>query len=189
MPDNDRSTMDLLRSSRITAYSIGLICLVAGLVLLFWPDRTWTVIARVIGVLFVIIGFGQSVEAITTHRQGSYWGMLLLRGLINLVVGLVLIFWPSATVTVVVWLVGLDLVITGVLALIVSFQVPKEMGRSSLLVQSVITVVLGVLIMAWPDATLTVIGVLLAALLILFGLMLLISGYQLSKAKVEIRGT
>jgi uncharacterized membrane protein HdeD (DUF308 family) len=88
-----------------------------------------------------------------------------------------------------VWLVGLDLVITGVLALIVSFQVPKEMGRSSLLVQSVITVVLGVLIMAWPDATLTVIGVLLAALLILFGLMLLISGYQLSKAKVEIRGT
>jgi uncharacterized membrane protein HdeD (DUF308 family) len=46
-----------------------------------------------------------------------------------------------------------------------------------------------VLIMAWPDATLTVIGVLLAALLILFGLMLLISGYQLSKAKVEIRGT
>lgn len=189
MPDNDRSTMAVLRSSRITAYSIGLICLVAGLVLLFWPDRTWTVIARVIGILFVIIGFGQSAEAITTHRQGSYWGMLLLRGAINLVVGLVLVFWPDATVTVVVWLVGLDLVITGILAFIVGFQVPKEMGRSSLRLQAIVTVVLGVAIMAWPDATLSVIGILVGAMLILFGLMLLISGYQLSKSSVETSGT
>ena len=189
MPDNDRSTIDVLRSSRITAYSIGAICLIAGLVLLFWPDRTWTVIARVIGVLFVIIGFGQSVEAITTHRQGNYWGMLLLRGVINLAVGLVLLFWPSATVTVVVWLVGLDLVITGILALIVGLRVPKDMGRGGLLVQAGVTIVLGVLIMAWPDATLTVIGVLIGVMLILFGLMLLISGYQLSRANVEIRST
>ena len=46
--------------------------------------------------------------------------------------------------------------------------------------------VLGVLIMAWPSATLTVISVILAILLILFGLVLLISGYQLSKAVVTI---
>ena len=186
MPADDRSTIDLLRGSRITAYAIGAICLVAGIVLLFWPDRTWTVVARFIGIFFVVIGFGQAVEAITTHRQGSYWGLLLLRGVINLAVGLALLFWPSATVTVVVWLVGLDLVLTGILAFIVSFQVPKDMGRSAFLVQAVVTVVLGVLIMAWPDATLTVISVILAALLIVFGLVLLMSGYQLTKGVTRI---
>ena len=186
MPADDRSTMDLLRGSRITAYAIGAICLIAGIVLLFWPDRTWTVVARFIGIFFVVIGIGQAIEAITTHRQGSYWGLLLLRGVINLGVGLALLFWPNATVTVVVWLVGLDLVLTGILAFIVSFQVPKEMGRTTFLVQAVLTVVLGVLIMAWPSATLTVISVILAAMLILFGLVLLVSGYQLSKAVVTI---
>ena len=189
MPADDRSTMDLLRGSRITAYAIGAICLIAGIVLLFWPDRTWTVVARFIGIFFIVIGFGQAVEAITTHRQGSYWGLLLLRGLINFGVGLALLFWPSATVHVVVWLVGLDLVFTGILALIVSFQVPKEMGRSAFLVQSVVTIVLGVLIMAWPSATLTVVSVLLAVLLIVFGLVLLATGYQLTKGVTSIDAT
>jgi uncharacterized membrane protein HdeD (DUF308 family) len=178
--------MDLLRGSRITAYAIGAICLVAGIVLLFWPDRTWTVVARFIGIFLVVIGFGQAVEAVTTHRQGSYWGLLLLRGVINLGVGIALVVWPSATVTVVVWLVGLDLVLTGILAFIVSFQVPKEMGRSAFLVQAVVTVVLGVLIMAWPDATLNVVSVILAALLIVFGLVMLVSGFQLRKAVTTI---
>jgi uncharacterized membrane protein HdeD (DUF308 family) len=187
MPADDRSTMDLLRGSRITAYSIGLLSLVGGIVLLAWPDRTWTVVARVIGILFVISGFGQAVEAITTHRRGSYWGLLLLRGVINLGVGLALIFWPGVTVTVVVWLVGLDLVITGLLAFIVGFQVPKEMGRTSFLVQAVVTVVLGVLIMAWPDATLDVISVIVGIVLILFGLILLWSGYQLSRSQVTVQ--
>ena len=185
MPADDRSTLELLRGSRVTAYSIGLLCLAGGIVLLAWPDRTWTVIARVIGVLFVIIGFGQSVEAVTTHRRGSYWGLLLARGVINLVVGLVLIFWPSATVTVVVWLVGLDLVFTGLLALLVSFQVSKDMGRSSYLIQSVITIVLGIAVMAWPNATLTVVSVLLGIVLVLIGLVLLWSGYELSKAQAS----
>jgi uncharacterized membrane protein HdeD (DUF308 family) len=186
MPADDRSTMDQLRGSRIAAYAVGAILLIAGIVLLFWPDRSLTVVARFIGIFLAVIGLAQAFEAVTTHRKGSYWGLLLLRGLINLGFGLALLFWPSATVHVVVWLVGLDLVLTGIIAFIVSFQVPKEMGRSSFLLQAIVTVVLGVLIMAWPSATLTVISVILAILLILFGLVLLISGYQLSKAVVTI---
>ena len=186
MPADDRSTMDLLRGSRITAYAIGAICLIAGIVLLVWPDRTWTVVARFIGIFLVVIGLGQAIEAVTTHRQGSYWGLLLLRGVINLGFGLALLFWPSATVTVVVWLVGLDLVLTGILAFIVSFSVPKEMGRGGFLVQAIVTVVLGVVIMAWPDPVLSVISILLGIVLILFGLVLLWSGFSLRNVVTTI---
>ena len=55
--------------------------------------------------------------------------------------------------------------------------------------QSVVTIVLGVLIMAWPSATLTVVSVLLAVLLIVFGLVLLATGYQLSKGVTSIDAT
>ena len=189
MPADDQSTTDLLRGSRIAAYAVGAILLIAGLVLLFWPDRSLTVVARFIGIFLVVIGLAQAFEAVTTHRKGSYWGLLLLRGVINLGIGLALLFWPHATVHVVVWLVGLDLVLTGILAFIVSFQVPKELGRGSLLLQAIVTVVLGVLIMAWPSATLTVISVILAVLLILFGLVLLASGYQLTKGVTVIDTT
>lgn len=184
MAMDDRSTMDLLRGSRILAYTIGALALVAGLVLLFWPDRTIVVVARIVGVLILVIGFGQAVEALTTHRKGSYWGLLLLRGVINLVAGALLLFWPSITVTVIVWLLGIELVLTGIIGLIASTQVPKDLGRSSLVVQALVAVVLGIIIMVWPSATVAVLAVLAAIVLILLGVMLLISGYQLSKAQV-----
>ena len=182
----DRSTMDLLRGSRITAYSIGFISLIAGLVLLFRPDREESIIAIIIGFLFVVSGFGQAAEAVTTHRSGTYWGLLLIRGLINFGFGLALIFWTDATVTVIVWLVGLDFVITGLLAIIVSFMIGKDGGRRGLLIEGLITIAIGIVIMAWPKATKDVLGVVIGIGLALLGLLFLFSGYQLSKVKATL---
>jgi uncharacterized membrane protein HdeD (DUF308 family) len=183
---DDRSTMDLLRGSRITAYSIGFISLVAGLVLLFRPDRELQIIAIILGFLFVVSGFGQAAEAVTTHRRGSYWGLLLIRGLVNFGFGLALIFWTGATVTVIVWLVGLDFVITGLLAIVVSFMIGKEGGRGALLVEGIVTIAIGIIIMAWPEATKNVLGVVLGIGLTLLGLLFVFSGYQLSKVKATL---
>lgn len=184
MAMDDRSTMDLLRGSRVAAYTIGALSLIAGIVLLVWPDRTITVVARLVGILVLVVGVAGAAEAITTHRKGSYWGLYLVRGIIDIAFGALLLFWPSITVTVAVWLLGLDLVITGIIGFIMAFQIPKELGRSVVLVRSVIGIVLGVVIMAWPSATLSVLAFLAAAAFILVGLVLLVSGYQLSKVQV-----
>jgi len=178
--------MDLLRGSRITAYSIGFISLVAGLVLLFRPDREDSIVAIIIGFLFVVSGFGQAAEAVTTHRKGSYWGLLLIRGLINFGFGLALIFWTGPTVLVIVWLVGLDFVITGLLAIVVSFMIGKDGGRRGLLIEGLITIAIGIVIMAWPEATKNVLGVVIGIGLTLLGLLFLFSGYQLSKVKATL---
>ncbi|MGZ4707871.1 MAG: HdeD family acid-resistance protein [Acidimicrobiales bacterium] len=181
----DRSTLDVLRGSRILAYTMGAITLVAGLVLLFWPDRTITVVARLTGILLIVVGLGDLVETFRNHRQGSYWGLLALRGLINLGFGAALLFWPGVTIHVVVWLFGLDLVLTGLLGLVIRGQMPEEY-RSAMLTRSILTIVFGLVVMIWPSATLSVIAFAVAALLILFGIVLLWSGYELSKAAREV---
>lgn len=183
--DERRSAMDVLRGSRILAYSIGGMTLVAGLVLLFWPDRTILVVARLAGLLIGIVGLGECFEAVTTHRKGSYWGLLLVRGLMNVVAGALLIFWPDITIGVIVWLLGLDLVITGAIGLFVSRKIPAELGRSSVVTRSVIGIAFGVAIMAWPSATVSVVAFIIAAQLILFGGLLLFSGYQISKVSPD----
>ncbi|MGZ4704226.1 MAG: HdeD family acid-resistance protein [Acidimicrobiales bacterium] len=181
----DRSTLDVLRGSRILAYTMGAITLVAGLVLLFWPDRTITVVARLTGILLIVVGLGDLVETFRNHRQGSYWGLLALRGLINLGFGAALLFWPGVTIHVVVWLFGLDLVLTGLLGLVIRGQMHEEY-RSAMLTRSILTIVFGLVVMIWPSATLSVIAFAVAALLILFGIVLLWSGYELSKAAREV---
>lgn len=182
MATDDRSTIDLLRGSRITAYGIGLVSLLAGLLLMFWPDRTAHAVGVILGVLFLVSGFAQSAEAITTHRKGSAWGFLLLRGVINIGFGLVLIFWTGAVSTTIVWLIGLDFVLTGVLALIASLLIDKEMGRGSLVLHGLLSIGIGIAVMAWPNSIKYAAAILIAIVLILIGLLMLGTGYQLSKA-------
>ena len=177
----DRSTLDMLRSSRLLAYTLGAISLAAGLVLLFWPDRSITVVARLAGLLIVLVGVGDLIETIRNHRSGSYWGLLVLRGLLNLAFGLALLFWTDITVTVMVWLFGLDLVLTGIVGLVVFRGMPDDY-RASTRNRSIATIVIGLVIIIWPSHTLSVIAVVVAALLIVFGLILLWSGWVLSKA-------
>jgi uncharacterized membrane protein HdeD (DUF308 family) len=179
----DRSAISIVRESKILAYTVGVATLAAGLVLLFWPDRTFTVVARLLGVLLVIVGIGDLIETVRNHRGMSYWGLLLLRAVINLAFGLALVFWPSITVGVLVWLVGLDLVLAGALGLLARGQMAPEY-KSAITSRSILTILFGVVIMVWPHATVSVVAFLAGALLVLFGLIFLWSGYALSKVKV-----
>lgn len=181
--DERRSTMEVLRGSRILAYTVGALCLAAGSVLLFWPDRTIVVVARIAGLLVAAIGLGEIFESLTNHRKGSYWGLLLIRGIVNAGAGALLLFWPDITVTVLVWLFGLDLILTGVVGLLASRDFPKDAGRNGLIARSAVGVVFGFMVVAWPDVTLFVLAVLVAVQLIVVGLILLVSGFQLTKAE------
>ena len=187
MTTDDRSALDLLRGSRITAYSIGLITLVGGILLLAWPGKSVLVVARILGILFIVAGFGQSVDAVTTRGRGSYWGLLLLRGVINLGVGVALLFIPEKSTNVVVWLIGLDFLITGALALIVSFMLPKDMGCGSLIGQALLSAAVGIVIFwAGPDSVKSIVAIAVGIVLVLMGLLFLFSGYELSKASREL---
>lgn len=181
-----RGALEVLRGSRILAYTVGLLCVAAGIVLMFWPDRTLVVVARIAGIFILAVGLSEAFEAVTTHRKGSYWGLLLARGVLNVAAGALLLFWPSITVTVLVWLFGLDLVITGIIGLFASRQIPKDMGRSVLVARSVVGILFGIVLVVWPDATLQVLAILIGLQLLALGAILLFSGYQLTKVSNEV---
>src|SRR5690349_7342608 len=94
----NRSAVDVVRESKMLAYTVGAITLVAGLVLLFWPDRTLPVVARLAGLLLLSAGIGDLIETIRNHRGMSYWALLLLRAVVNIAFGAALLFWPGPTV-------------------------------------------------------------------------------------------
>lgn len=181
----NRSSIDVVRESKTLAYTVGAITLVAGLVLLFWPDRTITVVARLSGILLLIVGIGDLIETVRNHRGMSYWPLLLLRAVINIIFGAALVFWPGPTVGVLVWLIGLDLVIAGVLGLLVRGQMAPEY-RKGTTTRSIVTILFGIAIMVWPHATVNVTAFVVGAMLTFTGLVFLWTGRQLSKADVSV---
>jgi uncharacterized membrane protein HdeD (DUF308 family) len=182
---DDRSVLDVLRGSRILAYSVGALTLIAGVVLLFWPGRTIVVVARLAGILLIAVGIGESLEAVTSHRKGNYWGLLLIRGLLNLGAGALLVFWPGVTITVLVWIFGIDLILAGIVGIFASRGVPAELGRSGFLLRGIVGIAVGAIVIIWPQATLLVMAVLVAIQLIVIGLILVWSGWQLSRIEKD----
>lgn len=183
---DERSSLDVVRESKLLAYSVGAMCLVAGIVLLFWPDRTLTVVARLSGILLIVVGLGDLLDTVRHHRGEPYWIILALRGLINLGFGLALLFWPGITLNVLVWLIGLDFVLAGILGLLVRGQMPKEY-RSGTLGRSLVTIAFGVALMVWPDSTLNVVALLVGGLLTVLGLVLVWSGWRVGKLEGQLQ--
>src|SRR3954451_13303823 len=177
----DGSSLDSFRESRVLASSTGTILVLAGIVLLVWPDRTLTVVARLVGLLIAVAGIAEILEALSVRREGTHWGLLLLRGILNLATGVLLIFWPGITLTVLVWLAGLNFIITGIVGLIAARSIPRDLDRSSLTGQSIIAIVFGIVLVAWPDATVAVVAFVAGIGLALLGASLLYTGFQLAR--------
>ncbi|QJW35127.1 HdeD family acid-resistance protein [Cellulosimicrobium protaetiae] len=94
-----------------------------------------------------------SGRTIGTARR--LWGLVYLRGAAYLVVGVVLLWRPEEGLTWLRWLVGAVIVAQGVLLVVEGRpdRTPEGGGATWRLVAGVVSVVAGVLVVAWPSMT------------------------------------
>ncbi len=183
----DSVDVSVLRGSRAAALTVGAISLIIGVVAMAWPDHTVKAVAVVIGIGFVIAGIAQTLDALVTHRAGTYWGLLLLRGVLDLVVGLVAIFYPDITVNIVCILIGLNLVIGGVIQLVLSRRVPKDLEERSLyLWRGIFWILFGIVVIAVEGMAAVVFTFVVGIFFFLSGVLLLALGFRLGKAEREL---
>src|SRR5688572_24259738 len=102
----------------------------------------------------------------------AWWRRLaLMGGVISLALGLILMIWPEATLTVVAILLGLWLVLGGVIQLAQAAFMPEHRSPGSrvlLAVSGAVLLVLGVICMRNPNNSLVLIG-LMIGIGLLFG--------------------
>jgi len=186
MADDRRSLLDFIRDSRLLAYGIGAISTAVGLFLLVGPERSANVIAITAGVIIAFIGLTEVLDALGQRRRHTGSGLLFLQGLADVATGAVLVFWPGITLDVLVWVLGVGLVAGGVVGFLAARQLPKEAGRSSVVARSFIGIAFGVVLMAWPGRTVTVVIVIIGIQLVLFGAYLLFAGWRLSRLAAAV---
>ena len=97
------------KGGRIAA---GAIALIAGIVLVVWPDTSVKTVAVVIGVAFLIWGVAWAIAALVDRGEG--WGVALGFSLLLAIVGIVFIAWPGPTIALLMILVGLSAILFGI---------------------------------------------------------------------------
>ena len=90
----------------------GIIALVAGIVLVFWPDASVKTVAVIVGVAFLVWGIAWALAALIDRGEG--WGVALGFSILLAIVGIVFMVWPGPTIALLMILVGLSAILFGV---------------------------------------------------------------------------
>ena len=160
---------------RVTVGLLGLLVAVVGIVLLFNPVAAARSLALLLGLAFVMGGLLEAAVGWGADRHR--WASVLL-GAVLVVGGILAAAWPGVTLWTLVLVTGLSLIAHGAgrigLAVVARDEIP---GWGWLVALGAVNVVVGVLAIAWPQATVLVLCVVFGVQVLLLGLVLVFAGF------------
>jgi uncharacterized membrane protein HdeD (DUF308 family) len=113
-------------------YVSGLLGVTAGIIVVAWPGPTLLITAIFLGVTIVFYGTMNIAGAISNRRWASYWWVVLVLGVLELLLGLWLLRRPGLTLAVAITATGFWALFIGVMQTIVAFEIrhlPERLSR------------------------------------------------------------
>ena len=118
---------------RVGSFVLGAVLVVGGLLAAFWPGLTLWTLVLITGLSLIVHGAGRVGLAVVARREIPGWGWLVALGAVNVIVGVLAIVWPQATVLVLCIVFGLQVVFLGLALVAAAFWRPgTEQGLPSM---------------------------------------------------------
>lgn len=150
-----------------------------GLVLLLIPGTLNKIIGILIGAALLIVGVLAIIKYTKEKEEGS--NLNLVSGILYSVLGVIIIIYPYSIINLVTICLGVYLVINGLLKLKLAFNLKNVTDKwIGTLIMSIITVILGILLIFNPFAGITITK-LAGAFLVVVAIFDLIDTYIIEK--------
>jgi uncharacterized membrane protein HdeD (DUF308 family) len=161
----------------------GGIAILFGLLALIWPSITLVALVILWGAYTLVDGATELYLAIS-HKawpSADRW-MHGLLGALGVAAGLVALFWPSITALVLLVVIAVWAIITGVLEIVAALRLRKVIDNEWFLgLSGLLSVVLGVILLATPGSGALALVVTIGIFAILWGIVLVLLSLRLRK--------
>jgi uncharacterized membrane protein HdeD (DUF308 family) len=125
----------------------GLLALALAVAALLWPTATLVLLIRVIALFALADGVLGLLGAFRTRDLGSH----LAPALVSIAVGLILLFWPDLTGTLLLIIVGLWALLQGAMLIRAGIQAdPIDPDRGPALAIGAVAALVGLVLVIWP---------------------------------------
>jgi uncharacterized membrane protein HdeD (DUF308 family) len=149
--------------------ALGVVYLIAGFIALGSVAMATVASVLVVGVMMIIAGVAEVISAFQIKTWGKFLLWVLL-GVLYVVAGFVTFQNPLLAAVLLTLILGAALVASGIMRIILAFSMKRETPWIWVALSGVITLLLGVLILArWPVSSLYILGLFLGIDLIMAG--------------------
>ncbi len=145
----------------------GLLTLGVGVFFIVEPHETLKVFTVILGIFLLVDGVLAMLAAVT--GRGESRGLLAVVGILSVIAGLVLIQQPFSALRVFIIILGIWFVVAGIARFVYAFTLPS--GRGGHILVALIDAAAGILILSWPDLSLSTLGVIIGIVLVLRGIL------------------
>ena len=177
---------DIVRHASTWSILCGVLLIILGMFAVGSPALAAVAVNAVIAWLIVLAGVVHLVLAFYAHRAGSLLWKLVV-GIAYVCFGVYLIAHPALGVASLTLLLGSLFLVEGIFDIALFFQMRAVGGSSWILVDGIITLLLGLMIyLQWPSSSNWAIGTLVGVSLIISGVTRLMLSLGVRKAAAEL---
>jgi uncharacterized membrane protein HdeD (DUF308 family) len=152
--------------------AFGIVTLLAGILALIWTGRTVVVLAVLFGIQLVVAGIFRFVAALATDDEtGATRVLLALLGVLSFIVGLYALRHILVTIATLALLLGIFWIVNGAIEVFTALSHRRMPGRGWTIFMGLLSVVAGVVVLAYPGISLMTLAVVLGVWLLVFGVM------------------
>jgi uncharacterized membrane protein HdeD (DUF308 family) len=163
--------------------ALGVVYLLAGFIALGSVVMATVASVLVVGVMMIVAGIAEVFSAFQIKSWGKFllWALL---GVLYIIAGFVTFENPLLAAALLTLILGASLVASGIMRIILGFSMKRETPWIWVLLSGVITLLLGLLILAhWPVSSLYILGVFLGIDLIMAGAAWIGLGFGLRRGR------
>ncbi len=175
------NSIEPLRAKSGWIAALGVLYVIAGIIALGSVVLATAASVFVVGIMMVIAGAAEVINAFQIRNWGSFFLMLLL-GVLFIVAGVVTIQNPLLAAKVLTLVLGASLAASGIVRMIMAFSMREGTPWIWVALSGVITLLLGLIILAhWPFSSLYTLGIFLGVDLLVVGLGWIAAGLGLRR--------
>lgn len=171
-----------------TAILWGVSAVLLGCLVLFWPGVSILVAAVLFGIYLFVSGILQVLSAFGVHERAGSRALLFISGAISVVLAVLAFrhFGEGYGVLFLAIWIGVGFVFQGASEIAVASGAPGLPGRGWQIVLGVITVIAGVVVLAWPFDSIVVLTIVTGISFIVIGVSQIIKAVMLRKGLKKV---
>jgi uncharacterized membrane protein HdeD (DUF308 family) len=169
--------------------ALGVVYCLGGLLALFSVVTATVVSVLFVGIVMIVVGVAEVINAFQVKTWGKFllWALL---GLLYIVAGFLTFQNPLLAAALLTLLLGVTLIVSGAMRIVLALSVKSETPWGWIVLSGLVTLLLGVLIVArWPVNSLYILGLFLGIDLIFAGVGWIALGLGLHRPRGAVAAT